>query len=335
MPRVLITGASGFIASHCVLEMLNHGYEVRGTLRSLNREPALRAVLAPHTDRADALSFVTADLMDEGSWQDAARDCDGILHLASPVPVVQPQDPDEVIVPARTGALNVLRAAHTQGIARVVLTSSTAAVMSNGRQDSTFTHEDWSDLDRTDLSPYVRSKTVAERAAWEFVASHPEVELATVNPALVLGPALEKDYGSSLEALYLLLTGAYPLLPKLGFEIVDVRDVAALHRLALETSEAAGQRFLCANGFRWFTEIAATLQAAHPDRKVTTRAMPDWVTRLAGVFLKEIQQFLPDLSRVKKVDNAPAKAIGWQPRDVDTAIRDGAASLIAHGVIEG
>jgi nucleoside-diphosphate-sugar epimerase len=333
MPRVLITGASGFIAGHCILEMLNHGYEVRGTLRSLSRADAIKSVLRNHTDRIEALEFASADLMDEASWVEAARGCDGVLHVASPVPVIQPDDEDEVIIPAKTGTLNVLKAAKANGIKRVVLTSSTAAVLAGKRDDGTFTDKDWTDLSRTDLSPYIKSKTIAEKSAWEYADQNNDLELATVNPALVLGPALEADYGSSLEALYLLLTGAYPILPKLGFEIVDVRDVAALHRLALETPEAAGNRYLCANGFRWFVDIAKTVKAEHPDKKIPTSEMPNLVARLASVFLKEIKQFLPNLGRVKHVDNAPARAIGWEPRDVDTAIKDGARSLVDLGII--
>jgi nucleoside-diphosphate-sugar epimerase len=333
MPKVLITGASGFIASHCILEMLGHGYDVRGTLRKLDRGDALKAILAPHTDRIDGLEFAAADLLDEASWVDAAQGCDAILHVASPVPVIQPKDENEVIVPARTGALNVLKAARANGIRRVVLTSSTAAVMSSAGESRTFTDQDWTDLAQPGLSPYAKSKTIAEQAAWAYVQEHPEVELATVNPAMVLGPALESDYGSSLEALYLMMTGAYPMLPRLGFEIVDVRDVASLHRLALEHPEAAGNRYLCANGFRWFVDIARTVKADHPDRKVPTAQMPNLVARLAGVFLKEVKQFLPDLGQRKAVDNGPARTLGWAPRDVDLAIRDGARSLIELGIV--
>ena len=247
--------------------------------------------------------------------------------------MLQPDNQDEVIVPAKTGTLKVLKAAKANNIKRVVLTSSTAAVMSGNRDEGTFTDQDWTDLSRTDLSPYIKSKTIAEQSAWEFVKENAGIELTTVNPALVLGPALEADYGSSLEVLYLLMSGAYPILPKLGFEIVDVRDVASLHRLAYETPEAAGNRYLCANGFRWFVDIAKTVQAEHLDKKIPTSEMPNFVARIASVFLKEIKQFLPDLGKVKHVDNSPAKAIGWQPRDVDTAIKDGAASLVDLGVV--
>ncbi len=332
MPKVLISGASGFIASHCILEMLNHGYEVRGTVRNLARGEAIRSFLSKHTERIDHLEFAAAELMDEDSWLAAASDCDGVLHVASPVPVVQPKDENEVIVPAKTGTLNVLKAAKANGIRRVVLTSSTAAVTSGGRDDGTFTDQDWTDLSRTDLSPYVKSKTIAEQSAWTFARDN-DLELVTVNPALVLGPALEADYGSSLEALYLLMTGAYPILPRLGFEVVDVRDVASLHRLAFESPQAPGNRYLCANGFRWFVDIAKLVKSEFPDKKVPTGEMPNWVARFAGVFLKEIQQFVPDLGRVKQIDNSPAQSIGWQPRDADEAIKEGARSLVELGIV--
>lgn len=332
MAKLLITGASGFIAGHCILEMLNHGYEVRGTLRDPARGDSIKTILDKHTEHIDALEFTAADLMDEQSWVDAAQGCDGILHVASPVPVVQPKDENEVITPARAGTLNVLKAAKANGIKRVVLTSSTAAVMSGNRDSGTFTENDWTDLARTDLSPYIKSKTIAEQAAWDFVKENDGPELATVNPALVLGPALEADYGSSLEALYLLMSGAYPILPNLGFELVDVRDVASLHRLAYERPEAAGNRYLCANGFRWFVDIAKIVKAEYPDKKIPTSVMPNFVARIAGIFLKEIQQFIPDLGRVKSVDNSAARGLGWEPRDVEIAIKDGARSLVEHGI---
>ena len=333
MPKVLVSGASGFIASHCILEMLNHGYEVRGTVRNLARGDALKSFLSQHTDRLDQLEFAAGGA--HGRSQLACRHrrtATACCMWRARCPSYSRRDENEVIVPARTGTVNVLKAAKANGVDRVVVTSSTAAVTSSSREDGVFTSEDWTDLSRADLSPYVKSKTMAEQAAWEFAQAN-DLELATVNPALVLGPALEADYGSSLEALYLLMTGAYPMLPRLGFEVVDVRDVAALHRLAFEAPQAAGNRYLCANGFRWFVDIAKTVKTEYPDKKVPIGQMPNWVAKLAGVFLKEIQQFVPDLGRVKQVDNSPAKSIGWQPRSADDAIRDGAKSLVELGIV--
>ncbi|MCB1692967.1 MAG: aldehyde reductase [Pseudomonadales bacterium] len=330
---VLVTGASGFIAGHCILDLLNAGYNVRGTVRDLSRAPAIRETLARHNARAADIEFVTADLMDADSWREAVTGCDGVYHVASPVPVIQPKNPDEVIVPAREGTLNLLGAAREAGIQRVVLTSSTASVFSNSRESGVFTGSDWTDLTKKDLSPYIRSKTVAERAAWDFVEGGGP-ELAVVNPGLVMGPALESDYGSSLEVLVKLLRGDFPFLPRLGFECVDVRDVASLHRLALETPEAVGQRFLCANGFWWLKDIAQALKADFPAFRISSREMPDFLVRVASLFIKEIEQFADDVGRVKKVDNAPARSIGWQPRDIEVAIRDGAQSLIDLGIVK-
>lgn len=335
MKKVLVTGASGFIAGHCIIELLNHGYEVRGTVRDLAKAEAIRQTLGRHNERAAGVEFVEASLLDADCWRPAMESCDAVLHVASPVPVIQPRNADEVIRPAREGTLNVLAAAQSARIRRVVMTSSTAAVMSSGRTAGAYTEDDWTDLSNKRLSPYIQSKTIAERAAWEFVGRHGGPELVTINPALVLGPALEADYGSSLEALVKLLRGDIPLLPRLGFEIVDVRDVASLHRLALEAESAAGHRYLCGNGFRWFPEIAKQLAADFPAfaRKIPTRLMPDFVVSIAAIFIKEIAQFVDDVGKTKHLDNSAARSIGWQPRDVEVAIRGGAQSLIDLGIV--
>ena len=195
MVKVLISGASGFIAGHCIIEMLNHGYDVRGTLRDAARGEALKVWgEKAYTDIVSTpYEFVSADLMNEASWVEAAHGCDSVLHVASPVPVVQPDDENDVIIPAKAGTLNVLKAATANGIKRVVITSSVAAVMSGSQDGGIFTDKDWTDLTRTDLSPYVKSKTLAERAAWDYAQAN-DLELVAVNPALVLGPALEADY---------------------------------------------------------------------------------------------------------------------------------------------
>lgn len=333
--KVLVSGASGFIAGHCIIELLNHGYEVRGTVRDMSRTDKLRATLAKHSNHADKIELVEADLLDADSWVAAAAGCESVLHVASPLPVIQPKDPDEVVRPARDGTINVLTAARAQGVRRVVLTSSTAAVMSSARTSGHYTADDWTDLDRTDLSPYIRSKTIAELAAWDDVKTHGTPELAAVNPGLVLGPALEADYGSSLEVLVKLMHGDFPLLPRLSWECVDVRDVASLHRLALEAPEAAGHRYLCGNGSRWLQDIAGTLVADFPDfrSKIARRNMPDFLVGIAAIFVKEIAQFAKDVGKARHLDNSPARGIGWDPRPVEVAIHDGAQSLIDLGIV--
>jgi dihydroflavonol-4-reductase len=328
---ILVTGASGFIGSHCVLELLDHGYAVRGTVRDLARADPLRRTLACHTDAIANLELVAASLTRADDWPDAVAGCTGVLHVASPVPTVQPKNPQDVIEPARMGTLNVLTAAARAGAGRAVFTSSGAAIVGSERtRNRTYSALDWSDADDTSMTPYSRSKTLAERTAWQ-VAEERGLALSVVNPVLVLGPALEADYGSSLEVIYKLLRRELPLLPKFGFEIVDVRDVAVLHRLALERPEATGQRLIAAAGFLWFRELAEILVAEFPAYadKIPTREMPNWLARVASLFIKELATLLPDLDSIKRMDVSPARSLGWQPRSPQVAIVEGARSLIA------
>ena len=330
--QILVTGASGFIGSHIVLDLLNQGYQVRGTIRDPARADRLRAMLAATGADVTGLSFAAASLTDPDCWDAAVAGCDGIFHVASPVPTVQPKNPEEVIGPAKAGTLNVLQAAARAGIPKVVLTSSVAAVLGGISEDRVYTGNDWSDPSDPHLTPYSASKTVAERAAWEFCRDN-GIALAAINPALVLGPALEADYGSSLEALVKLMKREVPLLPRFGFGIVDVRDVASLHRLAWEDETANGQRLIAANGFRWFREIAAILKAEFPDAPIPQREMPNWLTRILALVVREIGSFVNDLDTVKQLDISPAKALGWQPRPPEEAIIAGGRSLKELGLV--
>ena len=331
--KILVTGASGFIASHCILDLLQHGYEVRGTVRNRNRAKEVRDILVKHHEGASEMEFAVANLTSEDSWTEAIEGCDGVFHVASPVPIIQPKDPSEVIEPARQGTLNVLAAAQSVGVKRVVLTSSVAAVMGSKKiNEHTYTSDDWSDPGDPNLTPYAASKTIAEKSAWGFITH--DTELAVINPGMVLGPALEADYGSSLEVLYKLLTGGVPLVPKIGFEIVDVRDVAALHRLAFEHSDAPGKRFLCGAGFRWFIEIAELLHREFPEyKKIPLSLMPSFLAKVFAIFIKEINSIINDLDTVKKMDCTPALDIGWHPRSPEEAILAGAKSLVELGVV--
>ena len=336
-PKLLVTGASGFIGTHCILELLSHGYRVRGALRDLQRAEQIRAVLRKHAERADDIEFVRAELTDPSCWEEALQGCDGVLHLASPVPVVQPKDADTIIRPAREGVLNVLKAAKIGHVKRVVLTSSVAAVWGQGRHGPrVYTASDWTDPHDTDQSPYSLSKTIAEKAAWECVDAQGGPELAVINPSFVFGPALEPDYGSSLEILLRLLKGKFPLLPKLGFEMVDVRDVALLHRLAYECPQAAGKRFLCSSGFRWLKEIALVLKEGFPEyrKKISVRSMPNLLFRVLAQFDDSMARFAPDLDIKKEMETSAArKVLGWQPRPPEEAIISGARSLIELGAV--
>ncbi len=333
--KILVTGASGFIASHTIIELLNAGYQVRGTVRDLHRISQLESLFESNCQHTANLEFAGANLSSPNGWSEAVRGCDGVFHVASPAPVVQPKDENELITPAREGTLHVLKAAREHNIRRVVLTSSVSAVSSGvTHANHTYTAADWSNLENPRLSAYDKSKTLAERAAWDFI-NEGGPELAVINPAMVLGPALESDYGSSLEVLVKLLTGQIPLLPPIGFGIVDVRDVAKLHRLAYEVPAAAGNRYLCSNGFRWITQIAETLRARFPEqsKKIPSHEMPKFMVKVFALFFKEIAGFVDDVGKVKNYDNAPALALGWKPSSPEQAIIAGAKSLLKLGLV--
>src|SRR3954451_22972137 len=241
---VLVTGGTGFLGGWCVAELLRRDYQVRTTVRDVAREPAVRATVErAGVDPGDRLPVVAADLGDDAGWADAVAGCGGVLHVASPFPTEQPKDPDELIVPARDGALRVIKASLEAGVERIVMTSSVAAVR-HGRPpsaDRPYDETDWTDGDDTQRTPYVRSKTIAERAAWEHVrAAGAEDRLAIVNPGAIIGPVLTDDHSFSLQSVKRLLDGI-PAMPRLGFTFVDVRDVAALHIRALTDPAGAGE----------------------------------------------------------------------------------------------
>jgi dihydroflavonol-4-reductase len=336
---VLVTGGTGFLGSWCVATLLQRGYRVRTTVRDLARDEDVRAAVAnAGADEQDGLSVVAADLGDDAGWPEAAAGCGYVLHVASPFPPSQPRDPDELIVPARDGALRVLRAALDAGAERIVLTSSVAAVRNGGPpgNGSTYTEDDWTDGDNTSLTPYTRSKTIAERAAWDLVAERGATErLAVVNPGAIIGPALSDDTSFSLELIERLMKGAMPALPRLGFSLVDVRDVAELELLAMTSPDAAGKRFIAADRFLWMAEIAAVLRDRLGDEadKVPARVAPNLLIKMVGIFDSSVRSFTGDLGKRTEFSNQRARDLGWAPRPVEDSIVDTARSLQEHGVV--
>jgi nucleoside-diphosphate-sugar epimerase len=338
---VLVTGGSGFIGAHCILQLLGAGYRVRTTVRSLEREAGVRAMLkAGGVEPAGAVSFAAADLMSDAGWPQAVAQCDFVLHVASPFPAGAPNHEDDLIVPAREGALRVLRAARDAGVKRVVLTSSFAAIGYGSKPtDVPYSEENWTDLSGGNVSAYVKSKTLAERAAWDFIAREGgALELSVVNPVVVFGPVLGPDYSTSIHLLRRLMDGGIPGVPRLSFGAVDVRDVADLHLRAMISPAAKSQRFLAVAGkFMSIKEIAHVLRAnmGHAARRVPTRVLPNWLLRIAAMRDRAVQQIVPELGKVKSASNDKARrTLGWAPRSNEDAIVAAAESLVRLGLLK-
>ncbi|HLW53870.1 MAG TPA: aldehyde reductase [Candidatus Angelobacter sp.] len=335
MNTVLVTGGSGFIGSHCILQLLAAGHKVRTTVRNLGREGDVRAMLKQGGAEPGAqLSFVAANLESDSGWPDAVTACDYVLHVASPFPPAVPKHEDELIVPAREGALRVLRAARDAGVKRVVMTSSFAAV-GYGRKEQTapYRETDWTDASGDHLTAYVKSKTLAERVAWDFIAKEGgQLELAVVNPVGVFGPVLGPDYATSILLVQRLMDGAMPGCPRLYFGIVDVRDVASLHILAMNHPAAKGERFLAIAGdFMSIVEIAKVLKArmGAAAARVPTRELPNWLVRVAALRDPAVKQILPELGKRKNATGEKARRLlGWSPRSGEDAIAATAESLL-------
>ena len=345
MGLVLVTGGSGFIASHTILQLLAAGLRVRTTVRNLSREGDVRAMLKngacpPGSEAGSRLSFVAADLMDDGGWPAAVAGCEYVLHIASPFPAAIPKDENELIVPARDGALRVLRAARDAGVKRVVMTSSFAAVgYGHAQQEATFTEKDWTDPAQPDVVPYTKSKTLAERAAWDFIAREGEgLELAVVNPVGVFGPVLGPDYATSILLVERLMNGSMPGVPRICFGVVDVRDVADLHLRAMTNPAAKGERFLAVAGdFMWIAEIAKTLKARLGDtaKRVPTRELPNWVVKLAALREPAVKQISPELGKWKNATSEKAqRVLGWSPRSREDSVVATAESLVRLGLLK-
>jgi nucleoside-diphosphate-sugar epimerase len=339
MSKVLVTGGSGFIGSHCILELLSAGHEVRTTVRNLSREGDVRTMLNAGGATPDRrVSFVAADLMADAGWPEAVAGCDYVLHVASPFPMGTPSDENELIVPAREGALRVLRASRDAGVKRVVLTSSFAAIgYGHAPQAAPFDETNWTNLNEH-VSAYVKSKTLAERAAWDFMAKEGgQLELSAVNPVGVLGPVLGSDYSTSIALVQRLLDGALPGCPQLYFGLVDVRDVADLHVRAMTDPRARSERFLAIAGdFMSIRDIALVLKArmAAAAKRVPTWQLPNWMVRLAALRDPGVKQILPNLGKRKNASHDKAKRVlGWVPRSNQDAIVATADSLVRLGLL--
>lgn len=342
MKKVLLTGITGFLGSHTAIQLLNKGYQVIGTMRDLKRAESIKKVIAQHTDKTENLSFVQASLEQQDVWNDLMKGIDYVQHIASPFPQKLPKNENDLILPAKNGTMNVLWAASANGVKRVVLTSSSGAILYGKEKDKrsgTYTEKDWTNVEnKKDSTPYFRSKTIAEQSAWDFIKQDKSgLELVTICPGAILGPVLEQDFGTSANIVIKTMDGSSPAIPQIGFDMIDVRSVAEMHVLAMEAPEAKGERFICSGGFMTFKEVAQTLREAYPkNKKIPTRSLPDFMTRFIAMIEPTLKPILIDLGVERRLDNSKAKKIlQWQPIPNKKAVLTCAESLIKLGVLKG
>lgn len=332
---VAVTGIGGFLGRHVAAQLLRAGYDVHGTLRSLKKAKSVEAAIRSAEGVVGGrLTFAVADLLSDNGWDAAFSGVTDVIHTASPFPSRVPKNEDELVVPAREGTLRVLRAAKGAGVRRVVLTSSIAAI-SYGPGRAPFTEADWTDVNGPLATPYYKSKTLAERAAWTF-ARESGLELVVVNPGMILGPILGKETGTSVGVVQSLMQGRYPAMPDFSVPVVDARDVADAHVRAMIVPEAAGERFIVGGEALSIKDIARVLRQDFPAyaRKLPKFVLPNWLAGLASRFDPGLKLIVGELGRDARVSNEKAKRIlGWQPRPEAEAIRASADSLIAAGLV--
>lgn len=328
MTKVLVTGASGFIAKHVVRELLENDYQVKASVRS---DKGRKQVEALFPDAG--IEFVTLDLTSDDGWKDALTGVDVLLHTASPFPMADPKDPQELIRPAVDGTMRALRAAQESGVTRVVLTSSCAAIYKSKDKspEAVSTRDDWTDPNGPLTSAYEASKTLAERAAWDFVAAHPEVQLTTVNPGAVLGVPMDEHYGTSLGYAEQIMSGKVPMFPHVNIPLVDVRDVARIHVRAID-EKFAGERFPANAGALYMAEMAKVAKDALPERKLSDREAPNWLIKVMAKFNKTLRPTAGLLGLNSDVDGSDApKELGFTYISSEESLRSSIEYLVSQG----
>jgi len=330
---VLVTGGSGFIAGWCIAQLLQQGYAVRATVRSLSKSDTVRATVARAGVDTARLSFVEADLTADAGWDAAMAGVDYVMHVASPLGRGG-EDLEALVGPARDGTIRVLKAATQADVKRIVVTSSCAAATPRDTSGETSSDETvWTDVSDPKLDAYRKSKAIAEKAAWDWMSEYDDPSrMATVLPAAVFGPILSREAMSSVGLIEGLLNGRPPMTPRIGFNVVDVRDVAALHIRAMTAPEAVGQRFIAAGQRMWMRDVAAVLrrELGAAAARVPKRDMPDWMVRLMAVFVGAMRPLVPMIGRRHSFSAAKAeRLLGWTARPAETTIADCAESLEA------
>ena len=328
MEKVLVTGATGFIGLHCIKQLLDRGYSVNGTLRSQDRQAEVLDSLERNNTPTRHLSLFEVDLNRDSGWDSAIRDCNYVLHVASPF-VLTDEDEDFFVKPAVEGVQRALKFSKKHNVKKVILTSSFAAIHEtlNDRQES-FDEEDWSNPNKPGISFYAKSKTIAELAAWEFMEmENPDFSLTVINPVLVMGPSLSKDIGTSNSLVKNMISGSVPGTPKIHIGIVDVRDVASAHILAMESSSADGERIIVSEKELWVHEVAAILRDAGFN-KTPKVEFPKWLMKVVALFRKDLALMVPMIGKRRDVSSSKARELlGWKPMKAELSIIDTAQQL--------
>lgn len=336
MEKVLVTGATGFIGLHCVAQLLGEGYAVTGTLRSASRIDEVKQAMTEQQLATDNLSFVEADLLKDDGWDEAVKDCDYVLHVASPFIVGVPKDENELIKPAVEGTERVITAAIKAGVKKMVLTSSCAAINKPHNGKTHFTEDDWTNAEHKKTPAYYKSKTLAERRAWDLVGAQTDdspMQLAVINPAGVIGPVLSNDIGTSNVFLKQLIAGEVPGCPQMHLGFVDVRDVADLHILAMKNDDANGQRFIASERELWFKDVTAIMRDAGFD-KAPSRILPNWVVKMLGLFNPELKQLGSFVGQENFTPSDKARnTLGWKPRNACDSVIETANQLVEKGLV--
>lgn len=337
--RVLLTGVTGFLGSHTAIQLLNKGYDVVGTLRNKDRADSIREVIAKNTKNISNLTFVEADIVDDNLWFELAKNIDYIQHIASPFPKDMPKDENELILPAKQGTLNILKAASANNVKRVVLVSSVGAIIygkTKSELNNIFNEDDWTDITNLkDTTAYFRSKTIAEKIAWDFIKQDKSnLELTTVCPGAILGPVIDGDFGTSANIIISLLNGSLPALPKIEFDVVDVRSVADLLIKAMEIPQAAGNRYIAVSEDLSYKKIAKILKEEYPNREIPLSELPIFATKFLSIFKPILRPIL--LRTVKRKTNISkaVKELQWQPLSAKEAIISCAKSIFENGILK-
>ena len=334
MDKVLVTGATGFIGLHCIQQLLDQGYQVTGTVRSLSKKNEVIDSMKENSLHPENLTIVYADLLKDEGWNEAVEGCRYVLHVASPFVLEEPEHEDILIRPAVEGTLRVLNACKDNRVEKVVLTSSFAAI-GYGNEEKIFDETDWSNTDST-IGAYAKSKTLAEKAAWSFVNELPDQDkfnLTVLNPVAVTGPMLSNDIGTSNTLFVQLLDGSIPACPRIHIGFVDVRDVAKAHIFSMTEEKTNGERIIVSEKEMFFAEMGRVLKDAGYD-KSPTREIPDFMLKIMAVFIKKLSGMKRSVGRKVISDKSKAKELfDWEYITAEDSAVESAKQLESMGLI--